>query len=51
MNDPYKAGDLRHTLAAIACAIVLGSTLLVSAVTPTQAASTAGTTVPARTAA
>ena len=34
MNNNYKAGDIRHTVAAIACAIVLGSTFLLGAVAP-----------------
>jgi hypothetical protein len=37
-NSNYKAGDLRHTVAAVACAIVLGSTFLLGAVAPAQAA-------------
>lgn len=38
MNNSYKARDLRHTVAAIACSIVLGSTFLLGAVAPAQAA-------------
>ena len=38
MNNNYKAGDIRHTVAAIACAIVLGSTFLLGAVAPARAA-------------
>jgi len=34
MNTTYKAGDFRHTVAAIACAIVFGSTFLLGAVAP-----------------
>ena len=37
-TNSYKAGDLRHTVAAVACAIVLGSTFLLGAVAPAQAA-------------
>ena len=38
MKNRYKAGDLRHTVAAVACAVVLGSTFLLGAVAPAQAA-------------
>jgi hypothetical protein len=34
MNTTYKAGDFRHTVAAIACAVVFGSTFLFGAVAP-----------------
>ena len=34
MNTNYKAGDLRHTVAAVVCTIVLGSTFLLGAVAP-----------------
>jgi len=34
MNSNYKAGDLRHTVAAVVCAIVFGSTFLLGAVAP-----------------
>jgi len=34
MNNNYKAGDLRHTVAAVVCTIVFGSTFLLGAVAP-----------------
>jgi len=34
MNSNYKAGDLRHTVAAVVCTIVFGSTFLLGAVAP-----------------
>ena len=43
MNNNYKAGDIRHTVVAIACAIVLGSTFLAGAVAPAQAAAPTAT--------
>ena len=37
MNNKYRPGDIRHTVAAVACAIVLGSTFLLGAIAPAQA--------------
>lgn len=45
MNTTYKAGDLRHTVAAVVCAIVFGSTFLLGAVAPGTAVAAPRTTV------
>jgi len=37
MNETYKAGDFRQTIAAIACAFLVGSALLLGAVAPANA--------------
>jgi hypothetical protein len=37
MNDSYKSYDLRNTVVAIVCAMVLGSIALVGAVGPAEA--------------
>jgi hypothetical protein len=39
MNDSYKSYDLRNTLVAIVCAMVLGSVALFGAVGPAEASS------------
>jgi hypothetical protein len=45
MNTNYKAGDLRHTIAAVVCTIVFGSTFLLGAVAPGTAVAAPRTTV------
>ncbi|MEO7690394.1 MAG: hypothetical protein ABIS51_14010 [Sphingomonas sp.] len=45
MNTNYKAGDLRHTVAAVVCAIVFGSTFLLGAVAPGTAVAAPRATV------
>ena len=45
MNSNYKAGDLRHTVAAVVCTIVFGSTFLLGAVAPGTAVAAPRTTV------
>lgn len=37
MNDSYKSFDLRNTVVAIVCAMVLGSVALIGAVGPAEA--------------
>ena len=45
MNSTYKAGDLRHTVAAVVCAIVFGSTFLIGAVAPAETAAAPRTAI------
>jgi hypothetical protein len=41
MNDSYKSYDLRNTVMAIVCAMVLGSVALIGAVGPAEASTPA----------
>ena len=45
MNTNYKAGDLRHTVAAVVCSIVFGSTCLLGAIAPGTAVAAPRATV------